>query len=166
MHPANERGHRPSSAGQCNCNRPSALRHAHERLNVGRARRTCLRRDSFKAGEPSSESHANVPPSPFGPSTQAITRANAAERQASAGAHDGVKGQRRTLAVRAPLHALVRRHSHLTTRAPPDATIVWPDHVRDHANRSDASLEPSKPPFLSRVQGCKRDPSHRRRERA
>ena len=34
-----------------------------------------------------------------------------AERQASAGAHDGVKGQRRTLAVRAPLHAIVRRSS-------------------------------------------------------
>ncbi len=108
MHSANERGHRPSSAGQCNCSRPSALRHAHERLNAGRARRTCQRRDSFKAGEPSSESHANDPPSPFGPSTQAITRANAAERQASAGARDGVKGKRRTLAARAPLHALVR----------------------------------------------------------
>ena len=32
----------------------------------------------------------------------------AAERQASAGARDGVKGQGRTLAARAPLHALVR----------------------------------------------------------
>ncbi len=32
----------------------------------------------------------------------------AAQRQASAGARDGVKGQRRTLAARAPLHALVR----------------------------------------------------------
>jgi len=32
----------------------------------------------------------------------------AAQRQASAGARDGVKGERRTLAVRAPLHALVR----------------------------------------------------------
>ena len=31
----------------------------------------------------------------------------AAERQASAGARDGVKGNRRTLAARAPLHALV-----------------------------------------------------------
>ena len=34
-----------------------------------------------------------------------------AERQASAGAHEGVKGQRRSLAVRAPLHAIVRRSS-------------------------------------------------------
>ena len=34
-----------------------------------------------------------------------------AERQASAGARDGVKGQRRTPAARAPLHALVGRHS-------------------------------------------------------
>ena len=33
----------------------------------------------------------------------------AAERQASAGARDGVKGQGQTLAARAPLHALVRR---------------------------------------------------------
>ena len=32
-----------------------------------------------------------------------------AERQASAGARDGVKGQGRTLGARAPLHALVRR---------------------------------------------------------
>ena len=31
-----------------------------------------------------------------------------AERQASAGARDGVKGKRRTLGARAPLHALVR----------------------------------------------------------
>ena len=33
----------------------------------------------------------------------------AAERQASAGARDGVKGKRSDLAARAPLHALVRR---------------------------------------------------------
>ena len=39
----------------------------------------------------------------------AVDVTDAAERQASAGAHDGVKGERRTLAVRAPLHALVRR---------------------------------------------------------
>ena len=32
-----------------------------------------------------------------------------AERQASAGARDGVKGQRRSLAARAPLDAPVRR---------------------------------------------------------
>ena len=32
-----------------------------------------------------------------------------AERQASAGARDGVKGKRNDLAARAPLHALVRR---------------------------------------------------------
>ena len=32
-----------------------------------------------------------------------------AERQASAGARDGVKGRRNDLAARAPLHALVRR---------------------------------------------------------
>ena len=31
-----------------------------------------------------------------------------AERQASAGARDGVKGKRNDLAARAPLHALVR----------------------------------------------------------
>ena len=31
------------------------------------------------------------------------------ERQASAGARDGVKGKRNDLAARAPLHALVRR---------------------------------------------------------
>ena len=42
-----------------------------------------------------------------------------AERQASAGARDGVKGKRNDLAARAPLHALVRppvvdhRSSHL-----------------------------------------------------
>ena len=32
-----------------------------------------------------------------------------AERQASAGARDGVKGHGRTLGARAPLHAIVRR---------------------------------------------------------
>ena len=32
-----------------------------------------------------------------------------AERQASAGARDGVKGKRNDLAARAPLHALVSR---------------------------------------------------------
>ena len=32
----------------------------------------------------------------------------AAERHASAGARDGVKGNRRSLAARAPLHAIVR----------------------------------------------------------
>ena len=35
----------------------------------------------------------------------------AAERQASAGARDGVKGNRRTLAARAPLHAPVGRRA-------------------------------------------------------
>ena len=35
----------------------------------------------------------------------------AAERQASAGARDGVKGKRNDLAARAPLHAIVRRRS-------------------------------------------------------
>ena len=42
-----------------------------------------------------------------------------AERQASAGARDGVKGKRNDLAARAPLHALVRPLSatgHLRTR--------------------------------------------------
>ena len=34
-----------------------------------------------------------------------------AERQASAGARDGVKGKRNDLAARAPLHALVRRRT-------------------------------------------------------
>jgi hypothetical protein len=34
-----------------------------------------------------------------------------AERQASAGARDGVKGKRNDLAARAPLHALVSRRS-------------------------------------------------------
>ena len=37
------------------------------------------------------------------------TKRAVGQRQASAGARDGVKGQRRTLAARAPLHALVRR---------------------------------------------------------
>ena len=36
-----------------------------------------------------------------------IKRKQAAERQASAGARDGVKGNRRSPAARAPLHALV-----------------------------------------------------------
>ena len=36
-----------------------------------------------------------------------------AERQASAGARDGVKGKRNDLAARAPLHAIVRRHRQL-----------------------------------------------------
>src|SRR5262249_61805893 len=53
------------------------------------------------------------------PQTHTQTRGRARERarppkahayrQASAGARDGVKGQSRTLAARAPLHALVRR---------------------------------------------------------
>ena len=37
-----------------------------------------------------------------------MTTSQGAQRQASAGARDGVKGNRRTLAARAPLHALVR----------------------------------------------------------
>ena len=45
-----------------------------------------------------------------------------AERQASAGARDGVKGKGRTLAARAPLHALVRR----LWREP------WPDLTQTH----------------------------------
>ena len=38
----------------------------------------------------------------------------AVQRQASAGARDGVKGKRNDLAARAPLHALVRRPENLT----------------------------------------------------
>jgi hypothetical protein len=45
--------------------------------------------------------------------------ANAAERQASAGARDGVKGKRNDLAARAPLYALVR----------------WPAETRVHRER-------------------------------
>ena len=41
-----------------------------------------------------------------------------AERQASAGARDGVKGKRNDLAARAPLHALVRRPEIVTREAP------------------------------------------------
>jgi len=48
------------------------------------------------------------------------TEANDAERQASAGARDGVKGKRNDLAARAPLHALVR----------------WPAEARVHRGRA------------------------------
>ncbi len=40
-----------------------------------------------------------------------------AERQASAGARDGVKGKRNDLAARAPLHALVRQHCQVSGSA-------------------------------------------------
>ncbi len=60
-----------------------------------------------------------------------------AERQASAGAHDGVKGQRRTLAVRAPLHAIVRRSS-----------LGWPCTCEERAEgeRVRAGSERTDPP--------------------
>ena len=45
-----------------------------------------------------------------------------AERQASAGARDGAKGNRRSLAARAPLHAIVRRSS-----------LEWPGTYEDPA---------------------------------
>jgi hypothetical protein len=88
-------------------------RHAGESARRGRAaisgRR--LRRGSVEYQNALRDSHPDITQSPCGANSQAITRAKAAERQASAGAHDGVKGQRRTLAVRAPLHAIVRRSS-------------------------------------------------------
>ena len=47
----------------------------------------------------------------------------AAERQASAGARNGVKGKRNDLAARAPLHALVRRHCGYGVRRP--VSLDW-----------------------------------------
>ncbi len=43
-----------------------------------------------------------------GYSHQTVATGEGVERQASAGARDGVKGKGRTLAARAPLHAIVR----------------------------------------------------------
>ncbi len=76
-----------------------------------------------------------------------IGQTQAAERQASAGARDGVKGKRKDLGARAPLHALVRRLSPAwsrtaldeTERAPADATTAEAPYLRDHPNRPDAS---------------------------
>ena len=56
-------------------------------------------REYFRIGWRGGSAIACIYPEPF----------SAAERQASAGAHDGVKSERRGRAVRAPLHALVGR---------------------------------------------------------
>ena len=57
-----------------------------------------------------------------------------AERQASAGARDGVKGQRRTLAARAPLHALVRPRTRLGSIVEVDAFVRRRTHRGDQCS--------------------------------
>ena len=64
-----------------------------------------------------------------------------AERQASAGARDGVKAKRTDLAARAPLHAIVRRHCGYEVRRPVSLDWAITPNITARASRKTRTRE-------------------------
>ena len=107
--PGDSRGNRTLLAGQDNWHRTPYCRHESADGLLGPAERTWRREEGARSHQRLEGTHPNLEDS-LSNTLMSEIEANAAERQASAGARDGVKGKRNDLGARAPLHALVGRH--------------------------------------------------------